>query len=77
MFFVFSKIDIYAKDNDDCHYWWLNANPHIWSFTDIKPGENQSYTLYNERGNKRRIFQNFLDAKSGDLIIGYESNPTK
>lgn len=73
----FSKIDMYAKDNDDCLYWWLNANPHIWSFTDIKPGENQSYTLYNERGNKRRIFQNFLDAKSGDLIIGYESNPTK
>ena len=28
-------------------------------------------------GNKRRIFQNFLDAREGDLIIGYESNPVK
>ena len=37
----------------------------------------QSYTLYNENGNKRRIFQNFLDAKVGDMIIGYESNPVK
>ncbi|WP_416876625.1 EVE domain-containing protein, partial [Kitasatospora sp. SC0581] len=27
--------------------------------------------------NKRRIFQNFLDAKAGDLIIGYESYPVK
>lgn len=40
-------------------------------------GEVQSYTLYNENGNKRRIFQNFLDAKAGDMIIGYESNPVK
>lgn len=37
----------------------------------------QSSTLYNENGNKRRIFQNFLDAKAGDLIIGYETNPVK
>lgn len=58
-------------------YWWLNANPKIWSFADIAVGEVQAYTLYNENGNKRRIFQNFLDAKAGDLIIGYESNPVK
>ena len=40
-------------------------------------GESQSYTLYNDAGNKRRIFQNFLDAKAGDMLIGYESNPVK
>ena len=40
-------------------------------------GESQSYTLYNESGNKRRIFQNFLDVKVGDNLIGYESNPVK
>lgn len=37
----------------------------------------QAYTLFNENGNKRRIFQNFLDAKAGDMIIGYESYPVK
>ncbi|MEK6461896.1 EVE domain-containing protein [Heyndrickxia faecalis] len=58
-------------------YWWLNANPKIWRFSDIDIGETQRYTLYNENGNKRRIFQNFLDAKAGDLIIGYESYPVK
>lgn len=58
-------------------YWWLTANPRIWSFSDMKIGEEQNYTLYNERGNKRRIFQNFLDAKVGDTVIGYEANPVK
>ena len=50
-------------DDGDTRYWWLNANPKIWSFANIGIGEAQSYTLYNENGNKRRIFQNFLDAK--------------
>lgn len=66
-----------APGEQDCGYWWLNANPKIWSFADIAVGEVQSYTLYNENGNKRRVFQNFLDAKAGDMIIGYESNPVK
>ena len=59
------------------NYWWLNANPKIWSFANIAIGEIQSYTLYNENGNKRKIFQNFLDARPGDLVIGYESYPVK
>ena len=28
-------------------YWWLNANPEIWRFSDISVGEAQSYTLFN------------------------------
>lgn len=58
-------------------YWWLNANPRLWSFSSLPVGEEQSFTLYNANGNKRRIFQNFLDAKVGDLVIGYESTPVK
>ncbi len=75
-----SDIELYvaaAPGEQDRGYWWLNANPKIWSFADIAVGEVQSYTLYNENGNKRRIFQNFLAAKAGDMIIGYESNPVK
>lgn len=64
-------------DDEKCNYWWLNANPKIWSFSDIAVGETQAYTLYNENGNKHRIFQNFLDAKVGDVVIGYESNPVR
>lgn len=74
------NILLYAEDNSEegshgC--WWLNANPKIWSFSDIAVGETQAYTLFNEAGNKRRIFQNFLDAKAGDKLICYESNPVK
>ena len=75
-----SQVELYvaaAPGEEEHGYWWLNANPKIWSFSDIAVGEVQSYTLYNDNGNKRRIFQNFLDAKAGDMIIGYESNPVK
>lgn len=73
-------VKLYASDDNNKSvngYWWLTANPKIWSFSDIKIGEEQDYTLYNENGNKRRIFQNFLDAKTGDIVIGYEANPVK
>ena len=75
-----SQVELYAASapgEEERGYWWLNANPKIWSFSSITVGEVQSYTLYNENGNKRRIFQNFLDAKAGDLIICYESRPVK
>ncbi len=72
-----SKVSLYAEETDEKHYWWLNANPKMWSFSDLGIGEVHSYTLYNDNGNKRRIFQNFIDAKAGDYVIGYESYPVK
>lgn len=58
-------------------HWWLTASPKIWSFSDIAAGEEQSYTLYNEKGNPRRIQKNLLAAKPGDVVIGYEATPVK
>ncbi|MDE6944108.1 MAG: EVE domain-containing protein [Lachnospiraceae bacterium] len=77
-----SAVSLYAKPEGSTEgkggkYWWLNANPKIWSFANLDIGDEQTYTLYNENGNKRRIFQNFLDAKAGDMVIGYESYPVK
>ena len=75
-----SDVELYESSEEtgaEHGYWWLTANPKIWSFADIKIGEEQNYTLYNENGNKRRVFQNFLDAKVGDTVIGYEANPVK
>ena len=59
------------------NYWWLNANPKVWSMSEWVVGEIQDYTLFNDNGNKRRIYQNFIDAKEGDIVVCYESNPTK
>ncbi len=64
-------------DTTDKQYWWLVGNPKIWSLSGMKVGEEQQYTLYNENGNKRKVFQHFLDANVGDVVIGYESTPTK
>ena len=75
-----SVVELYALEDrgrDGCRYWWLNASPSIWSFSDMAVGGTQSYTLYNDNGNKRRIFQNFMDARAGDMLICYESNPVK
>lgn len=65
------------KSSEEHRYWWLNANPKTWSFSNLQTSHVQEYTLFNENGNKRRVFQNFLDARAGDLVIGYESNPVK
>ena len=59
------------------NYYWLNASPETWSFSEIKVGELVNYTAINEAGNKRKIYRNFLEAKKGDLVIAYESRPTK
>ena len=70
---VGEPLDPPTSDN----YWWLVASPKIWSISGMKIGEEQYYTLYNDDGNKRRIFQHFLNAKEGDIVIGYESTPKK
>lgn len=59
------------------NFWWLNANPKIWSISSHVEGQRQTYTTHNENGNKRRVYKYFEQAKPGDLVIGYESTPTK
>ena len=65
------------EERDPLNFWWLNANPKIWSISNHTEGQRQTYTTHNEKGNKRRIYKYFEAAKEGDLIIGYESTPTK
>jgi 5-methylcytosine-specific restriction protein B len=69
--------DTTHEPDDDINYWWLNANPKIWSISKHNVGEKQTYTTNNEKGNKRRIYKHFEATKRGDLMIGYESTPTK
>ncbi|AKB35840.1 hypothetical protein MSSAC_1250 [Methanosarcina siciliae C2J] len=59
------------------NFWWLNANPKIWSIDSYKLGDIQSYTSHNDKGNKRRVYKYFKEVKPGDLVIGYESSPVK
>lgn len=72
----FQLIDL-PETPTDCQYWWLNANPKIWSFSSLTVGETQAYTIFNENGKPRRIPKNFAEIKQGDKLIGYESTPVK
>lgn len=84
-----SKYTSYVKELDELtggatsvneenkKFWWLVASPKIWSFSKMKIGEEVDYSLYNENGNPRKILQNFLDAKKGDLVFAYEASPIK
>jgi 5-methylcytosine-specific restriction protein B len=71
------EIDEANEETEPLNFWWLNANPKIWSISNHTEGQRQTYTTHNEKGNKRRIYKYFEAAKEGDLIIGYESTPTK
>lgn len=78
---VLEEPEIIVSDNQEPiegrNYWWLNANPKIWSISNHNVGERQSYTTHNEKNNKRRVYRYFEAVKKGDLMIGYESTPTK
>lgn len=65
------------QDKKTRNYWWLNANPRIWTINSFKVDQILHYTSYNEFGNKRRIYKNFEMVQKGDLVIGYESTPIK
>ncbi|MFZ4437600.1 MAG: AAA family ATPase [Syntrophales bacterium] len=65
------------EEETDINYFWLNANPKIWNYSDLNVGETQTYTTQNERGNKRRIYDHFLRVNPGDKVIGYVSSPVR
>lgn len=76
--FVYYTKNYYQKNQErEVQYWWLNSNPKLWSFSYLEYGDAIPYALVNERGNLRRVHKNFLAAKEGDLVIGYETSPTK
>ena len=64
-------------DAEKIEYYWLNANPKYWRIEDFQLGDEQAYTTHNESGNKRNRFEYFQKIKPGDLVIGYETTPTK
>ncbi len=64
-------------ESDTQNFWWLNVNPKIWRIDSYELGDIQSYTSYNDKGNKRRIYKYFEAVQPGDLMIGYESSPVK
>lgn len=58
-------------------YIWMNANPAYWNMDDYPEDEDQFYTQYGDKGNKRMMPEVFEKAKPGDILFGYETNKAK
>ncbi|KAA9338957.1 AAA family ATPase [Adhaeribacter soli] len=69
--------NISPSEPESINYWWLNCNPRIWRMEDYAIGQEQTYSNVNAKGNKRNVYENFSKVKPGDLLIGYESTPSK
>ncbi len=59
------------------NYWWLNANPAIWDYSEFAPGEENDYTQFNENGSPRQIQKFFPQVRPGDWVLGYSTSPKK
>lgn len=59
----------------DGRYWWLNANPKEWRYTDVDLGVEFKYTVTSESGAKRRVAKYFTEARPGDVVICYQTTP--
>ena len=73
---AFPSAPTVSKDRPRRH-WWLNANPRIWDFRSLPVGARQTYTAYNEKGNRRQKFKYFGEVAPGDLLVGYLTTPDK
>lgn len=58
-------------------YWWINTKPGRWTFDQISEGETEPFMLQNPDGSIRSYQKYFATIKPNDLIIGYETTPTK
>lgn len=58
------------------NYWLMVAKPSIWKASAFPVGAVKDVPIYTATGNRRHIFQNFMDAKVGDTVILYESSPS-
>ena len=67
----------FTGEKSDVSYWWLNANPKIWSFKDTPVGSRQTYTSHNGKGHKRQKYRHFQETKPGDIVVGYVTSPQR
>lgn len=59
----------------DGRYWWLNANPKEWRYTEVDLGVEFKYTVTSESGAKLRIARYFTEARPGDVVVCYQTTP--
>jgi len=66
-----------AKEIQEQRYFWITANPSMWTPTKPEYKQETFYTAINKNGNQRHKYKDFSKAQPGDKIIFYESSPTQ
>ena len=59
-----------SRASTDRRVWWVTANPKEWSWDQLDPGTLVEYRF-------GRLKKNYPLLSEGDLVVGYQSNPTK
>jgi MoxR-like ATPase len=70
-----TDVELPLKSDSPTNYFWATANPSIWSVDEIDDGGEVTYSAYNDKGNKKRLFEAFTTASPGDRVLFYESRP--
>ncbi|MCD8296746.1 MAG: AAA family ATPase [Prevotella sp.] len=52
-------------------HWWFNTDAHF--LTKFPIGEEESFSLFTEKGNYRHYHNNFINVNVDDILIGYEA----
>ena len=62
---------------DSINYWWMNTNPEDWRVLEYPEGYDDTELTHRPDGKRRAVFSNFKKVRPGDLMIGYETSPTR
>ncbi len=55
----------------------MNTNPEDWRVLDHPVGYHDTEPTHRPDGKRRAVFSNFNKVRPGDLMIGYETSPTR
>lgn len=64
-------------DSNTRNYWWLNTNIQIWDVSKFPVGHKEPQETHGLEGTRRRKYSYFGEMVPGDMIIGYETSPTR
>lgn len=70
---------VLAEYKNKERFYWLNVDSfkYDWTFADIKIGKSQTYSNFNNDGNKRKNPKCFYEIKVGDLVVAYETGEVR
>lgn len=61
----------------EIRHWWLCSNSRTWNIGEWHVGQDRSYPIVTESGQPRPVYENFMAATPGDIVLCYDGVNTK